>query len=218
MKIISDYHDYYDVVQHQHYDDNIVYVRKSKNSEREVSLELKRRLFVPYGRSIIFVCFCGKVYPVYILKDNFGHVKKISYTPFNELVENSIHQILIGWNSRNLSGVANYVNAVTSSIIKQNFFVELNIPLFTIKQKYPRENVGTDLDKCLFILDIAPNLADLQFYSIFDTYSAFQEIEMYMSNQLVVHDSPDQIKDDRVLRDSKGFDDRSFKKYPTKKR
>jgi len=57
------------------------------------------------------------------------------------------------------------------------------------------------------------------FYKVFNAYTTFQELDMFISGVMARDDSAAMARiSDENLRDQKGFDDMSFKKYPTKKR
>jgi len=72
-------------------------------------------------------------------------------------------------------------------------------------------------------------LKKISFYKVFDAYTAFQELDMFISGVMSSPGSGDPTKtkpkrpnpvgiSDEDLRDKKGFDDMSFKKAPTKRR
>jgi hypothetical protein len=72
-------------------------------------------------------------------------------------------------------------------------------------------------------------LKKLSFYKVFDAYTAFQELDMFISGVMSSpgDGAPSKVKpkrpnpvdiSDEDLRDKKGFDDMSFKKAPTKRR
>lgn len=73
-------------------------------------------------------------------------------------------------------------------------------------------------DKARILPPTANMLKDYEFYRIFDTQSAFQEIHQYISGVLGVGNPHVPVPDDVTMRDIKGFDDKSFKKEPGKKR
>jgi hypothetical protein len=62
-----------------------------------------------------------------------------------------------------------------------------------------------------------PKLKDWQFYRIVDTYTAYQEVFMYLGSLAVPLKEIPEISD-KIMRDAKGFDEWSFKKPPSKKR
>lgn len=77
-------------------------------------------------------------------------------------------------------------------------------------------------------LHVNPELKKWEFYKVFDAYTAFQELDMFVGGIMSrEHHVPNKATNklpnpvqigDRDLRDKKGFDDMSFKKAPTKRR
>lgn len=57
-------------------------------------------------------------------------------------------------------------------------------------------------------------LKEYAFYKFFDTYTAFQEIHMYLGGVLGFGNPHVPVPDDKTTRDIKGFDNWSFKKPP----
>lgn len=67
-------------------------------------------------------------------------------------------------------------------------------------------------------VDINPVLADYDFYKVFDAYTAFQELDMFISGVMARDGNPMEEISDEDMRDKKGFDNMSFKKEPTKRK
>ena len=61
-------------------------------------------------------------------------------------------------------------------------------------------------------------LKDYKFYRVFDPYTAFQELDMFISGVMTRDGNPMAGISDTDLRNKHGFDKMSFKKAPTKKR
>ena len=78
---------------------------------------------------------------------------------------------------------------------------EFNSPIFVVYNSFEETN-----------LVINPCLRDLQFQKVFEPYTTFQEIDMFLSG---VMQSPEKNMiniSDKDMRDKKGFNDKSFKK------
>lgn len=226
MKIISKYHDYYDSVQGVMFDDDIKYIRTS------VEHELKFRL--PFNSvktffNLSIIGFCGKLYPViictnlnyqenseiydYIIKNNKKVIKRrydimpdtfITYDMDEgfTLARSTRHKLQNKNNSKHIARL----NDFCRELMSLDLFKRYETPIFSIQ--YSRDNNG-------LVLDTGPELKDFNFQHVFDPYSAYQELVMWIGNQ-ATNEWPPQITDDIVLRDSKGFDKMSFKKAPTK--
>jgi len=64
---------------------------------------------------------------------------------------------------------------------------------------------------------INPVLKDYEFYKIFDSYQAFQEIQMFISGVLGSKEKDIIMIEDKYKIASHGFDKWSFRKEPEKK-
>jgi hypothetical protein len=61
-------------------------------------------------------------------------------------------------------------------------------------------------------------LKSQEFYRVFDAFTAFQELDMFISGVMAHDGNPMEAISDTDMRDKKGFDKMSFKKLPTKRR
>ena len=102
------------------------------------------------------------------------------------------------------------VNQLDQSKDWTDFFLQYKTPIFIY-------NTDKNVDR----LEINAELKKIEFYKVFDNYSAFQELEMFISSTLCLTDSsPSKYKgmkinndiSDKDMRDAKGFDNKSFKK------
>jgi hypothetical protein len=68
-------------------------------------------------------------------------------------------------------------------------------------------------------IELYPSLSSLQFYKVFDSFAAYQEIETFLCNVLVEPDNPyiEPIPD-VIKTGSKGFDKFSFRKEKSQKK
>ena len=98
-------------------------------------------------------------------------------------------------------------------IEKMDLFNEHKTPIFHLY----RQEHNVRYKQCEHRIVIATRLSDFKFQRVFDPYTAYQELVMWLGNQ-ATNEYPPQIRDDKVLRDAKGFDDWSFKnKWSEKK-
>lgn len=103
-----------------------------------------------------------------------------------------------------------YFNRETPNILKETFFTE-KTPYYIIQHQ---QGVGWDAKISLLT---NPILKSRNFYKVFDTFQTYQEIEMYLGGVLGNTEDNTVNISDNDMRDAKGFDNRSFKKPPTKK-
>jgi len=103
-----------------------------------------------------------------------------------------------------------YNHQVTTEI-----FIALKSPIFIIKpMRFPDENPPRMGSK----IEVNPNLADLNFQRVVEPYTAYQEVDMFLGNQLVGNFEPMPDFGDELKRDAHGMDDWSFKQKGPKKR
>jgi hypothetical protein len=96
-----------------------------------------------------------------------------------------------------------------SGIDHVSFFAECGYPIAVCYHEQNETGMTVAFDT---------RLKDYKFYKVFDPYTAFQELDMFISGVLTREGNPMAGISDTDLRDKKGFDKMSFKKAPTKKR
>lgn len=236
MRIISKFHDYYDTALGYGADPNVLYIR----SEEIVDVEPPSRTYL-YDRFTrlefdvdrVVIGFCGKLYPVLVLEETKGfnttykhfysaaeylkysnsfkkknsptnrEVKRYHYRRYNDNSKEA-KQLL----DRFFSG-ADYKQLL-------DVFQEHKVPIFVRNYrkdpdiaKYRRDVHGYKLNA---------NLKEYEFYRIFDSFRAFQEISMYIGGVLGVGEPNTVEISNDDMRDKKGFNDKSFKQVsPGKK-
>lgn len=213
MRIIADKKDYYDCVQAHGQDLSLIYLRKPE----EVILDQKQWIF-PLVRSwfwhdidIHIIGFCGKIYPVIEFFDkqvrcfNMDEVDAFAESSLKS-VERRIYQSKskASWRLGRFGHRKDLARFFEECEQKQNSymaqFMEKLCPIFvaTLKGGYKGSVTYNAL------------LKPLEFFRIFDTYSAFQEIEMFMSNMAMPEKPMPVIPDDLKVH-SRGFTDQSFR-------
>jgi len=220
MRIISDFKDYYDSVQYWNSNDERIWIRK--NIEEEEDSIPKHRYHSVGMMGFGILGFCGKLYPYTIkhVQDQVGWLN-------NEYIHIPSHYIYDFFydptkdkklrDSWEYERFVNTWNDLQKSNILKDIFLKREVPMFDIRFDSKNNNHGNP-ERAYFKINYLPILKDLGFYRVMDAYQTYQAIDMFFSNELVMVDNPIQIKDDIVLRDSKGFDKWSFKTMPTKRR
>jgi hypothetical protein len=107
----------------------------------------------------------------------------------------------------------------------ENFFFDNKAPVFILAGRKEIE-IGTTMQDGFMLpvlashgLIINNNLSEFEFYKIFDSFSAFQEVQMYIDG-IIPKDTRQMVNigDDKMI-EKKGFNDASFRKMPdTRKR
>jgi len=227
MLIISKDKDYYDgVAGTMGIDKTIVFERKYNDitNTKEIPKAFKREK-VGFGsgkmvqyfsyRSIshryinanhFIIGFCGKLYlgfKMYYYKDNqdMNYDKKsidITYD-INEFKKH----FKPFWSFAEFDDFVNNIKNYDAIDIHRI----LNAPIFVFEMKK-----GPDS----FIIN--PILKEYEFYKVFDSFTAFQEIQMFISGVLGIDENPIVEVSDKDKIISRGFDYKwSFRKPPTKK-
>ena len=197
----------------------------------------------PFSLRTIMIGFCGKVYPAlqvtydpstkYQWKENetynfydIEHYRKfIDETVKDQKFSKRYYKGREGrysW-SRNCDAdefISEFLNKWSGSEDFSDLFFQFKSPIFVLRQenKTFRVSWGGSSYSGVSRFDINTPLQKYNFQKMFDPYMAFQELEMYYFGVLGCTEKDTVQISDLDMRNQKGFDDMSFKKYPTKKR
>ena len=221
MRIISDFHDYYDCVQRDGIDKSLVYIRKTESGPilRALFPVVKDTEFHfqahGYQRSYIqcsplgAIGFAGKVYPIIF----FGYHKKhndklneIAYSidDIDKYVDTDkrINKDLYYKNDRNTI-LKSFLNANTLQSNFINLFMELNTAIFI--------QFTSDYHPII----INPYLKEYKFFRIMSPAQAYQELSMFWGS-MAHPEKPIPKISDKIMAEAKGFDKFSFRKDKSK--
>jgi hypothetical protein len=232
MKIISDFHDYYDVMRRIDTDKMHIYKRKTEEFEidnrrymcgdkykrdlrdiRLFSYELRSGRWssgvMLHRHEMFIIGFCGKFY--YGIKHFNPQLTSISYGK-NEFEIIDLFNACFERYEEKESQISSYIKNIKQTISNENtklfsdLFEKYKTPVFVIENIYPSK-IGIH-----HRIIINPCLKDYEFYQVFVPYNAYQEIQMYVGNNLV--DDPNKAWpiDDKLKVQSHGFDKFSFRK------
>ena len=176
---------------------------------------------VSYRFQKIVVGFCGRLYPLFYYNTHIGRPKDVISDPtasgfvkkYNDTVKYRIDRIKeeprdrsSWWGySFNDRGVDAWEKDFGYCNPEQ--FIALKSPVFLIISR------GGNTD---FIVN--PLLIDYGFQRVIDPYTAYQTLDMFRGNEMVMAPLDDFVMDDVLKRDSKGMDEWSFKQKGPKKR
>jgi hypothetical protein len=238
MRIIANKHDYYDPIQKQGQDRTIIYNRKESEIVYHKDPGQKWKDNYPFAKLYssfawgshrnlyveeFTIGFVGKIYPLIALgyrsggplttisriklcyqlseideyvKENLPakDVDKFNDKKYNPIWSNGSRDIFVKffeWHRQNHNKFDQY-------------FVDNKSPIFV--------GMTSDHER---VVKFNCLLKDFQFYRVFDAYSAFQEIQMWMSNQAVPLKPIPKISDKDMVT-AKGFDKYSFRKDKSK--
>lgn len=242
MKLISSTHDYYDGIAHStRTDPKIIFIRKPElfpvkhefTGCRYQSLVWNDK----HHYQINLIGFCGRLIPyIYINVETHNSMgdgwetHEYYFYDYDELIKNvpffSINPALKNKWKYNYNGRVNIRNWLKEGVWKFNDY-SLN------SKRNPSLTTDDEFFKSLFLnkkiayfnldfhdlktlhVNTYPILRDIGFPSFMDAQTAFQELDRYLSNELV---RPDEIKiviPDKLKAESHGFDKFSFRKDKT---
>ena len=241
MKIISNYKDYYDGCQKYGIDTTIQYIRKEKEikllEKKDLSLNIIKNIQISgdetfynnFRKASGVIGFCGKLYPYFIFsRENNKYDKQVinNIKDLCAFIENNVDKDVVksfyskekhykysylrrGWYflsefSYNMTNA--YFETYSGSKDSLDLFDKYKVPIFKVEQK-EREK---------YTLTLNPNLKELNFMKLIDPFTAYQEIEMFISGVIGVQ-NPELIQiSDKVKIEKRGFDKWSFRKQSTK--
>jgi len=227
MRIISNFRDYYDCVQRLGQDQETMYLRKKRTVELEM---FPFPIFwchpsnrEPVGFRVAIVGFCGKIYPALEVTYDWTEPSVYCYSveevdavvgrhcrdkeiqsyrwKFQRKRQRSQWKTYRYWpNRQRRTDVVKFFDACADQTDKHKQFFR-DGPIFVARWDRTNDMTITYNDE----------LKPLGFVRVFDPYSAFQEIYMFMCNLAVPQKPIPKVSDaDMVV--AKGFDKYSFRK------
>ena len=205
MRLHTDFHDYYDNAVGYGVDENVHYNRFTK----EVEIQIKSQFDFPRHRNAGLLGFCGKIYPLIELKK---YNRKYDYEYASEeykIVERYCAYSFEEYKTKeseweDYSDDFGYYDHSREVKLKQFFtdwnyqrddiFLKYKVPVWTIKLDGRQNNA---------ILN--PKLKDYGFDRIKDSFTAFQEISMYLSN-ILIEQKEVAVIEDKYRIEQHGFD------------
>lgn len=224
MRIISKFHDYYDCIQREGQDQSLIYLRKA---EDEVPgwygpiLNHARYTQPSTGLSFdqFMIGFCGKIYPlVTCKKTDEDPIFCYSVEAVDKWIEENCdkHQKL----KYNAKGYVRRGIGLRNKEVRKFFLEgEQNRDFYQKKFEQKLSPIFVCRSSSNYRRYIQWNacLKDYQFYQVFDTYTAYQEISMFLGS-LAMPEKPIPVLPDKTMAEIKGFNKWSFRKEPTKKK
>ena len=229
MRIVDKRKDYYDCVQSCSQDRSVVYVRTEEEIYYDNSWPLpylSYHSYVPGLTDFHIIGFCGNLYPCIEMHTPYGHEyppKKVFCYTMDELdrfIRGSLKDRDLdvydgkakskrwSWNSishkREFERFFENMRREISTDRFREMFIEKRSPVFTARRS-GRWGGGT--------ITWNGMLRPFDFMKVFDPYTAFQEIQMFMNN-LAAPEKEMPVIPDEIKAESKGFDKWSFRRPP----
>lgn len=232
--------DYYDSCMGYGQDPNLCYVRnpvehdwQSPLFEKAMNLKMKsdwtwRAWKIDHNIKIDkynyelesgLVGFCGKVYAfIRVDKSMRGYYPSYNQTDKYFYTEESLIKYLKseGWKGEKyersdyrFSGYLNRerVRELFETVDAEDFFFDIGNPVWSIQR-------STELGRAMVFIE-NPCLKELQFYKVFDSFSAYQELSMFLGGVMGEAHPPTVAISDEEMKVKKGFGHKyAFKKEP----
>ena len=178
---------------------------------------------------VFLIGLCGKLYPAFIF---YEYIKsKLLYYNTGLTLKGAYIDLEKFLTLRKEAKKADLYNNISYDAITKNsyinwmgqyhqhpdlmqVFIELNTPIFIIKPL--NCSLGAYYDNINLL--VSPCMDAFKLQASFDPYTVYQEIEMFLSNQLVITANADIKRTDELIRDSKGMDKWSFRQKGPKVR
>lgn len=245
MRLISSFKDYYDCIQGMGYDEYPVFVRESRQIEKDKPFrtnirdrEKKEKVStildvidqLPCTQDFAeggVVVFCGRAYPFYEyggrcyyeLDRLISAVKSVRHFE-NECNYAEAKSFLVRFEQKSKKGTRRY-RWRRADLSRESWkrYVEetsFDVPTDTFRY-FDSPIIATSFDTSV-ILEVNPMLKDYNFEQVKDPYTAWQEISMFLGNELANQKDPNPPIPDKLKAQAKGFDKFSFRRAPTKKK
>lgn len=206
MLIISKFRDYYDSVANTGVDKTIVYDRESIEKE----LKLEDLIYIDSGRfgeyspkmkeilELKFIGFCGQVYP-FIERQEIIDNRVTINTAYNYIYDIDVIKEVVKkysiYQFKQLLYLLDFYNKKINS-----YFFEFKVPIILVKNRNSSHFFQNQ------VIELNPKLSDIDFYTQKDSWTAFKEVESYISGVLGVNNKPmiEISEQDKLL--AHGFD------------
>jgi len=165
------------------------------------------------SNSPFIVGFCGKLYigwkfyrEVEVDRHLLSYPELKTFITYDvELIKREIQYV--GWKSNLLDDLA-YI----SSYNPMEIFRFLKTPIFIFDSDYDRKFIRKYTHKSNEVFITNPTLKDYEFYKVMDSFTAFQEIQMFLGGVLGTGEKEIVEIEDKYKIAQHGFDNKSFRR------
>lgn len=156
--------------------------------------------------SYFVIGFCGKLYIGFkFFSNTYGNITSISTTYDFDMIKNIIEDK--GFYC-DLNNDYNYI----LNYDPMDIFRELKTPIFVYDSDHNRTNIDLRIIRSNSKFIVNPLLKDYDFYKVFDSFQAFQEIQMFLGGVLGMGEKEIVQVADKYKIEQYGFDKHSFRK------
>ena len=185
MRIISKEKDYYDAMLLAMSSSDLVWTRKTDHRKKVLASDLGFNIGdLPHCKNIIYLFFCGKIYPFTLEYTGYGQLKLIfwSFKDWDSYLKSDKQK---GY--RYLSDLDKQCFDVqqTHSRLIEKIQKESGVAYFLFEPLKASVTYYQDTAKPLANLTIYPNLSSIGFNKIKSAVEVAQEVDYYLGNVLV---------------------------------
>lgn len=213
MRIISKFQDYYDISMAYGQDENLVWVRNTEEIPmNHLDLRIKKSWFSNYHLNtrnklcdvdVTFLAFCGKLYPI--------HTGKTRVSRYSSVVDVTLHTNSV---DEMKEAFTRFTGEDLKYADKDQFpfwMSKVEIVAFHDWLKKPCHDLHTKFDCPVLLLTEkkvikCPKLLDFKFQRVKDSFTAYQEISMYISGVMGQQQNPTVTISDKSKILKHGFD------------
>jgi hypothetical protein len=216
MRIISRFRDYYDAVMKSGMDREVVYVRENKKITLTDPLNLDfttEQSSSHHTTDLVFLGYCGQVYKIYVVTYATGH--KYVFYDYEEFKRFMTMNKLAGMFDFDRSKwfPSRYTKFRDCDTAKfSELFHTYQVPLFVLSHVSRYSTRGTTT------ITLNPSLKELEFQTIKDPYTAYQDIFQYVAGTLNKPENKMVKISDKDKVHKHGFDKWSFRTMPGTKK
>lgn len=224
MIIKSNFHDYYDNVMSYGRDTSLMYLRFPKIIPHYYPFRVVQNYHPSISLENFVIGFCGKFYPGVKLTDNKSfstyrycyHMSDCDGFVHSYLTKKDIKLYYDGnhntskWNPPLRTRLEEYFTKAVTDYFDDTIFITHRVPLFVFTRYSYYHNQYKPND-----IEINCNLSKYEFMRVFDHFSTYQEISMYLGG-MAMPEKPIPKIEDKTMVEIKGFDRFSFRKPKSK--
>jgi len=197
------------------HDNPFYYDRSSYRQSRYNKLVISIKPFV--------IGFCGKTYPGYVFELDRS-IPPNEMNTHSEVVFNAddfFKLYPLDKKNDDYKRIVDFFAIYDGKENHTNLFVEYNTPIFLYdygtKMSTELDETTKELKRSLYFIT-NPRLMPFQFYKLFDSFTTFQEIQMYLQGVLGSKENEVIVVDDKYRIAAHGFDKWSFRNPDPPKR
>jgi hypothetical protein len=229
MKILSDFHDYYDRPMAHDADRETLWIRKTNDKDIPFTLQDVKEKILNHVPSMLFdlnlrpfiILFAGKVYPAlevswhaydYSRKEVCYSIDKVDDLIVPRLTESGRERYLGNHHKRR-----SRFRGGSRDNLEAFFALAKDQRLFVINDKHRTPVAMISYSDPCWVIKLNCQLKTYQFMKVVDVFTAYQEISMFVNNMAV----PEKViiePNDTLKVETHGFNKYSFRKDPSKKK